>query len=69
MVSLMGEIEGGGCKNNDYTVRGDMPAYIRNTPNRVFSIGALSDAARPCASMVRVVRGSMMPSSHNREVA
>ena len=43
--------------------------HIRNTPNRVGSIGAFSaaDSARP--STRRVSIGSMTPSSHRRAVA
>ena len=43
--------------------------YIRNTPKRAGSIGALSDADRPRPSTRRVSAGSMMPSSHSRAVA
>ena len=43
--------------------------YIRNTPNLVSGIGALSDADKPSASTRRVSAGSMMPSSHRRAVA
>ena len=43
--------------------------YIRNTPNLVSSIGALSaaDKAKPTTS--RVCAGSIMPSSHKRALA
>ena len=49
--------------------RAAAPPYIRNTPKRVSSIGALSaaDSARP--STRRVSAGAMMPSSHRRAVA
>jgi len=40
--------------------------YILNTPNRVGSTGRLSDAEIDSARTIRVWRGSMMPSSHNR---
>ena len=43
--------------------------YIRNTPNWVSGIGALSVALRPSASTRRVSAGSMMPSSQRRAVA
>jgi hypothetical protein len=43
--------------------------YIRNTPNVVGSIGALSAAERARPSTSRVRAGSMMPSSHSRAVA
>jgi len=43
--------------------------YMRNTPKRVASIGALSEAERPSASARRVAAGSRMPSSHSRAVA
>ena len=42
--------------------------YIRNTPNGVSGIGALSAAERPSPSTMRVSTGSMMPSSHRRAV-
>jgi hypothetical protein len=55
---------------------GDSPAWrrdairhIRNTPNRVDSIGALSAAEIDSASTSRVSAGSMMPSSHSRALA
>jgi hypothetical protein len=43
--------------------------YIRNTPNRVSSIGALSAAESARPSTRRVSCGVMMPSSHSRAVA
>src|SRR5690606_39143800 len=45
------------------------PGYMRNTPKRAGSIGALSEADRPRPSTRRVSAGSMMPSSHSRAVA
>ena len=42
--------------------------YIRNTPNGVSGIGALSAAERPRPSTMRVSAGSMIPSSHRRAV-
>jgi hypothetical protein len=43
--------------------------YIRNTPKRCGSIGALSDAEIARPRMRRVSAGSMMPSSHSRALA
>src|SRR4051812_6302296 len=43
--------------------------YIRNTPNRVRSIGALSAADKPRPSTMRVSAGSITPSSHKRALA
>jgi hypothetical protein len=43
--------------------------HMRNTPNRVGSIGAFAAIASPCASLWRVSRGAMMPSSHSLAVA
>ena len=45
------------------------PIYMRNTPNRVASIGALSAAEKASASTRRVSPGAMTPSSHSRAVA
>jgi len=42
--------------------------HILKTPNGMSGMGALSEAAIPRASTVRVSRGSMMPSSHRRAV-
>src|SRR5579859_1602942 len=42
--------------------------YIRKTPHRVSSIGALSAAEMPRPSTVCVSAGSMMPSSQSRAV-
>ncbi|MPN43205.1 hypothetical protein SDC9_190764 [bioreactor metagenome] len=46
-----------------------LAAYMRNTPKRVSSIGALRAAARPSASTRRVSAGSITPSSQSRAVA
>ena len=46
-----------------------LPFYIRKTPKRVSSMGALRLAEMPRASVRRVSRGSMMPSSHSRALA
>ena len=43
--------------------------YIRNTPKRVSSIGALSAAEIPSPNTMRVSAGSITPSSHNRALA
>jgi len=43
--------------------------YIRNTPKRVSSIGALSAAEIPNPSTMRVSAGSITPSSHSRALA
>ena len=43
--------------------------YIRNTPNAVFGIGALSAAEIPSPSTMRVSAGAMMPSSQSRALA
>src|SRR5690606_31964258 len=43
--------------------------YIRNTPKRAGSIGALSEAEMASPSTRRVSAGSMMPSSQSRAVA
>src|SRR5579872_784239 len=43
--------------------------YIRNTPKRVSSIGALRAAARPRPSTRRLSAGATMPSSHSRALA
>src|SRR5207302_8272632 len=43
--------------------------YMRKTPNCVFSIGALSDAAMARPRTRRVCAGSITPSSHRRAVA
>ena len=43
--------------------------YMRNTPKRVSSIGALRLAARLSASTRRVSAGSITPSSHRRALA
>ncbi|MNU06681.1 hypothetical protein D3C72_2519590 [compost metagenome] len=40
--------------------------HIRNTPKRLDSIGAFSDADKARASTSRVWAGSMTPSSHKR---
>jgi hypothetical protein len=45
------------------------PVYIRKTPNFVFGMGALTAAASPRPSTMRVSAGSMMPSSQRRAVA
>src|SRR5436190_17857924 len=42
--------------------------YIRKMPNVVSGIGAFSAAEIPRATIRRVSRGSMMPSSHSRAV-
>jgi hypothetical protein len=42
---------------------------MRKTPKRVSAIGAFALIARPRASVSRVARGSMMPSSHRRALA
>ena len=47
----------------------DPVPYIRNTPNVVFSIGALRLADSPSASTLRVSSGSITPSSHSRALA
>ena len=44
-------------------------AHMRNTPNRVSSMGAFRAAEMPRPSTMRVSRGSMTPSSHSRAVA
>src|SRR5882672_5097105 len=44
-------------------------SYILKTPNRVSSIGALSEAEIASASVRRVSSGAMTPSSHSRAVA
>lgn len=54
-----------------YDASGDatcQPHHMRKTPNWVSGIGALSAAAMPSPSTVRVSAGSMMPSSHSRAV-
>ena len=43
--------------------------YIRNTPNRMSGMGALSAADSASATTRRVSCGAMMPSSHRRAVA
>ena len=43
--------------------------YIRNTPNAVRGIGALSAAEMPSPSTMRVSAGAMMPSSQSRALA
>ena len=43
--------------------------HIRNTPNFVSGIGALSVAEKHSASTRRVSAGAMMPSSQSRAVA
>jgi hypothetical protein len=43
--------------------------YIRNTPKRVGSIGALKPAEIANARVIRVSTGSMIPSSHSRALA
>ena len=50
-------------------IRRNPPAYMRNTPKRCGSIGALSDAEIASPSTRRVSAGSMMPSSHSRALA
>jgi hypothetical protein len=47
----------------------DVKNYIRNTPNFVSGIGALSAADSDSASTRRVSAGAMMPSSQSRAVA
>jgi hypothetical protein len=53
----------------DHRLARALVCYMRNTPNRVGSIGALSAAESPSASTVRVSAGSMIPSSHSRALA
>ena len=43
--------------------------YMRKTPNRVGSIGALSAAERESPKTMRVSDGSMIPSSQSRALA
>ena len=43
--------------------------YMRNTPNRVSSIGAFIVADRHSPSTIRVSAGSITPSSHRRAEA
>ena len=43
--------------------------YMRNTPNRVGSIGALRLTKKASVSARRVSEGAMTPSSHSRAVA
>src|SRR5262249_33545726 len=43
--------------------------YMRNTPKRVSSIGALRAANRPSPNTRRLSAGAMMPSSHNLALA
>jgi addiction module HigA family antidote len=49
--------------------RGLNCTYIRNTPNFVSGIGALSATEKHSASTRRVSAGVIMPSSHSRAVA
>jgi len=42
---------------------------MRNTPKRVGSIGAFSEAEMPSPSTMRVSAGSITPSSHSRAEA
>ncbi|MNE58538.1 hypothetical protein D3C80_1535740 [compost metagenome] len=51
---------------SSFALTGD---YMRNTPKRVSSMGALRVAASPRASTRRVSAGSITPSSHRRAVA
>ena len=51
-----------------HRVHGRAP-HMRNTPNRVSSMGALRVADSPSASTRRVSAGSITPSSHRRAVA
>lgn len=46
-------------------LRGGGGGYIRNTPKRVFCMGALSAALRLRPRTMRVSAGSMIPSSHS----
>jgi len=43
--------------------------YMRNTPKRCFSMGALNEADSASPSTRRVSAGSITPSSHNRALA
>ena len=67
--------ESGGCALISQTMPDarDRPvlqtAHIRNTPNFVSGIGALSVAEKHSASTRRVSAGAMMPSSQRRAVA
>ena len=67
--------ESGGCALISQTMPDarDRPvlqtAHIRNTPNFVSGIGALSVAEKHSASTRRVSAGAMMPSSQSRAVA
>src|SRR5690606_40768737 len=45
---------------------GGLACYMRNTPKRVGSMGALRLADNASASTSRVCAGSMTPSSHSR---
>jgi hypothetical protein len=50
-------------------LRVSVVSYIRKTPKRVGSIGALRLAEIASASTIRVSAGSIMPSSHSRALA
>ena len=53
-----------------YEERLDQLTHIRNTPKRgASSTGAFRAAAKASPNTSRVCAGSMMPSSHKREVA
>ena len=54
--------------DQDFTEHRPGP-YIRNTPKRVSSMGALSAAESDRASTSRDLRGSIMPSSQSRAEA
>ena len=65
-VPAIGAVQGHG---RDRALSDDLErAHIRNTPNRVGSIGVRDAASRPSASTFRVSAGSITPSSHSRAV-
>ena len=62
---LFGQVDGFHAGVRSVCVHG----YILNTPKRVSSMGALSDAEMPSPRTMRVSAGSMTPSSHKRALA